>query len=288
MWRTSVVFGIAAVLVAGLGTALHDSGPRVLASSEDRIELDGARWSIVEAHAPGDGTFQAAANLTVTIPPDDIRSVFGFFDAEWDPQGWYFWGVHTTGEASVVRADANEGEEHRAQAPSVEDLGNRSRPEATQSVGWSVSGDPDDSLVGYIVVLTQDDHPRLNITAMEDGWLGAHTEGTDVDHVRTRDFDSVDFHGKIGEEGPSLTVNAVEERAYQGSMIGAVHLAPGGGDAGWMGPDGAVGACQDRDDECKDLGLVEGPSGAYDFFINRHEQVYGDEPWILTADADRP
>lgn len=271
----------------GTGEA-HMAGVEVLESSQDRIEVRNARWFVAEAHAPADETFEAEGVLTVETPPDDIQSIFAFFDEDWNPGGFFYSWIGTAGEASVVRAQSPTGSDVRVESPSVEDLGNRSEPRVEKPATWVLGGDDDGTLIGYVVALTQDDHPWFNLTVAGDGWLGNHTQGQDVQHVRVRNFDAVRFHGKVSERGPSVTVDAREQIRIDGSLLAGIDLA---GDAGWEGPGDRRYRCDARTsgfEVCDHFRMLSGPAGDYEFFISRFVGMYGHEPSITVADVERP
>lgn len=288
-----LALAVVAVLVgASLGAATapgSDGNMAVVASSSERIGLDGARWTIIEAHAPEDGAFSARSNLTIEAPPNDIRSLFAFLDEDWTPVDRVEFWAHGLGESSVVRVREPGGSEHRVEAPTVEDQFNYSGDTVRLRVDWVIPGDEDDSLVGYLAVLTQDDDPRFNVTETGDGWLGNHTEGRDVRHKRARDFDSVRFHGKVSEEGPSLTLDAREEMSFDDGFLATSELLPGRGRGSWSGPGGQGTSCSTIPlGDCDFFTVATGPAGAYEFVIDRHRQVYGEEPWVMAADVVKP
>lgn len=288
----SVGFLAALTLVAALGglSQAHDTGLQVLESTSDRIEVRDARWFVAEAHAPADGTFEAEGVLTVETPPNDVLSVFAFFDQDWNPVDFLYAWLRTPGDPIVVRASPPTGPEVDIETPSAEDADVWDVPRSENSIGWVSDGDDDGSLVGYVAVLNGDDHPWFNITENADGWLGEHTQGRELHQVHAQNFEEVGFHGQVGQRGPTVTVDAHETVQVDDSLVGSTHLTPGGpGKAGWDGPGNRGQECDEvLEGDCNHWRLLSGPSGDYNFSISRFVQSHGHEPSITVADVERP
>lgn len=285
--RGAAVAALAAVAAAALAVGpagAEHVDPVVYASEPTHILVDDARWTLVEAHAPADGRFEGHATLAMDRPPARIRTVFALLDEDGAAQAFasVVNGPHSA--PGTLRADAPPGDDRRIRLPGegAVDRG----PDDTERAGadWILEGDDDaTTLVGYLAVLTEDDHPTLRFQA-PDGWFGDHTQGARGVQVReVRGFDEVGLHAKAPLEGPSLTEDAREERSVDATLVGAMDLTPGRGEASAGGPAGSTcgGPCPHRT-------ALSGPAGDYAFHVQRHVQVTGAEPWVVTADVERP
>lgn len=285
------------LLLALIVTSIALAGPvgpsgdaEVLASSEDFLRIEDARWTIVEAHAPENGTFYAHSNLTVEMPPNDIRNAFIFLDEDWTPVGHFWWAFQSTGEATIVRAREPDNTTHRITTPSLEDTYNNSGLRSRLHVDWTASGDEGDSLVGYIAVLTPDDDARFNVTETASGWIGNHTQGRETEYKRVRNWDRVGFHGKISQEGPAVTLDAHEQKTIDDELLSMITLVEGRGEAGWTGPGDRSWGCHETVNSrgCPGRQVVTGLAGPYDFFIDHHYYLTGDDSWVMLSDVVRP
>lgn len=285
--RVPAAAALAAALLALLAlgpAAAEDAEPVVYTSEPDLVLVEDARWFVAEAHAPADGRFVGHTLLKMKRPPPRIRSVFALFDEDWTPQAFATVDKGPFPSPSVVRAQGPAGADRRIQVPSRGAVDDDPEPVERAGAEWRLEGDQDGTtLVGYVAVLTEARHPSLRVQ-VPDGWVGDHTQGAAGVHVReVRNFDQVGLHAKATLSGPSVTMDAREERAVDGFLAGAMDLTPGRGQASASGPAGSTCA-----GDCPHRTALAGPAGDYSFTVDRHTQVRGPEPWVATADVTRP
>lgn len=296
--KTEVSLALAGVVVAlavGAGLTLGTSPVEALTDSDTHaIAGNGVGWTVAEVHAAPNETFRGAGYVEVQFPPEPIRIAFMAFDETWNQVGGMttIWTGYAADSSEVRVRGPDDGERHLEGPDGLESAQAEGTSPYNASTGYEFEGDSDGTLVGYIALMTND--PGANMTVertSSGGWLGNATMGSNGSQlVEESDFDSVGFHGHVNELGPSVTLDATEQRSVNDSLLGAMSLTPGSGKAGYDGPGNEGYHCDQRfAEDCRHRHALAGPDGSYTFQIDRHTMLANrHEAWLMTADIDRP
>lgn len=282
--------GLASLLLLGVATPTQGlSGT----PHNGLVAADDVGWMLAEVHVSGDDTFEGDAFVEVEQPPQEIRTVFMAFDDDWNPRSPFLraW-IGPVSDSSYLRVTApGTGDRTVATPDPAEAFEGEDPPPWNNSVRYRFEADGDDTLVGYIALMTSD--PGANITVNKtstEGFLGNATSGSSgATLTEAHGFDSVRFHGKVDEFGPTVTLDAREEITVKNSLLAAFDFRSAPAKAGYDGPGTQGYHCDQLVDDCSHLRRPVGPAGDYTFQIDRHALPGPHhEPWLLWADVERP